>query len=183
MTGTTRTIRGPVAAVLVAALALATSACSPRETGAAAVVGERRVTTQELQNALTGLKAGNPQFAQVEQLDRLVLFDLIAEPYLVSAAEGAGLGVSPSEAQAALPATPNADPAAIRALRGQIALNKLNQAQATDALGAVASRLRSAGVRVSPRYGRFDDKTLSVVDAAPNWLPAPSPSATSTPTP
>ncbi len=180
MTGTTRTIRGPLVAAAVLAVALTTAACSPRETGAAAVVGDRRVSTQELQDALAGLKAGNPQFAEVAQLDRLVLFDLIAEPYLVKAAQTAGLGVSDSEAQAALPGTPQADPAAVRALRGQIALNKLNQAQSTEALDAVAATLRSEGVKVSPRYGRFDSQSLSVVDAAPNWLPTPTPSPSAT---
>lgn len=183
MTGTTRTIRGPIVAAALVVVALTTSACSPREAGAAAVVGDRRVTTQELQDALTGLKAGNPQFAQVQQLDRLVLFDLVAEPYLTRAAQQAGIGVSDSEARAALPGTPQADPAAVRALRGQIALNKLNQAQSSEALDAVAATLRSQGVRVSPRYGRFDDQTLSIVDAAPNWLPTPKPTATATPTP
>ena len=168
------------------AVALAAGACTPGEAGAAAVVGDRRITTEQLQGALKGLRTGNPEFAQVEQLDRLVLFNLIAAPYLIEAADAAGLGVAPSEAQAALPMTPDADPEAVRALQAQIALNKLNQAQKGEALAAVGARLRGAGVRVSPRYGRFDSTTLAVVQGQPNWLvpraePAPTDAPSTTP--
>lgn len=169
-------------AAAAAAVAVGASACSPAETGAAAVVGDRRITTDQLQQALTGLRAGNPDFAQVEQLDRLVLFDLIAEPYLMKAAQDAGLGVSPSEAQAALPRTPQANPEALRALQAQIALNKLNQGQKAQALAGVGTALRAARVKVSPRFGRFDAATLTVVDARPNWLVS-RPAATPTTTP
>lgn len=167
-----------------AAVVLGAAACTPSESGAAAIVGDRRVTTQDLESALDGLRTGNPEFAQVQDLDRLVLFDLVAEPYLVEAAQAAGLGVSPSEAQAALPQTPDAAPAALRALQAQIALNKLNQGQQAEALAAVGTRLREAGVRVSPRFGRFDAQSLSIVDGQPNWLvPAATPAATTVPTP
>ena len=165
------------------AVALAASACTPGEAGAAAVVGERRITTDQLQGALVGLRKGNPEFAKIEQLDQLVLFDLIAAPYLIEAADAAGLGVSPSEAQAALPQTPGANPNAIRALQAQIAFNKLNQGQKGEALAAVAERLRGADVRVSPRYGRFDAAALAIAPGQPNWLVPPAkPAPTDTPT-
>lgn len=169
--------------VAAAAVALGAGACSPAENGAAAVVGDRRITTDQLQRALTGLRAGNPEFAQVQQLDRLVLFDLVAAPYLLQAAQDAGLGVSPSEAQTALAKTPDADPEALRALQAQIALNKLTQGQKAQALAGVGTALRQAGVRISPRFGRFDTQSLTIVDAQPNWLvptptPTPTPSAT-----
>lgn len=177
-------VRRLAAPAMAAALALGLGACSPAETGAAAVVGDRRITTEQLQSALAGLRAGNPEFAQVEGLDRLVLFDLVAEPYLLEAARAAGLGVSPSEAQAALTQTPEANPDALRALQGQIALNKLTQAQKTQELAGVGTALRAAGVTVSPRYGRFDAQSLTIVDSQANWLvPGPSPSPTATATP
>lgn len=172
--------RAPLLAA-VAAVALTVGACSPAEAGAAAVVGGRRVTNDQLRQALDGLRAGNPDFAQVQGLDRLVLFDLLAEPFLTKAAQDAGLGVSPSEAQAALPKTPGANENALAALQAQIALNKLTQGQKAEALAGVGTALRKAGVKVSPRFGRFDAQTLSIVDAAPNWLPAPAPTPTATP--
>lgn len=164
--------RNPSLLVMAAAGAVALGACSPAESGAAAVVGDRRITTGQLQRALDTLRAGNPDFAQVKQLDRLVLFDLIAEPYLVQAAQDAGLGVSTSEAQAALPKAPGANADALRALRAQIALNRLDRGQKRTALDSVAAGLRREGVRVSPRFGRFDSTKMTIVDAAPNWLVA-----------
>lgn len=172
--------RVPILAA-AAAVALTVGACSPAEAGAAAVVGGRRVTNDQLQQALDGLRAGNPDFAQVQGLDRLVLFDLLAEPILTKAAKDAGLGVSPSEAQAALPKTPGANENALAALQAQIALNKLTQGQKGEVLAGVSSALTKAGVKVSPRFGRFDAKTLSIVNAAPNWLPTPAPTPTATP--
>ncbi len=168
------------------AMALVASGCTPGEAGAAAVVGDRRVTTEQLQGALAGLREGNPEFAQVEQLDQLVLFDLIAAPYLLEAADAAGLGVAPSEAQAALPQTPDANPDALRALQAQIAFNKLSQGQKGEALASVADQLRGAKVRVSPRYGRFDAATLAIATGQPNWLvpkaePAPTDAPPTTP--
>lgn len=163
-------------------VALGASACSPAQSGAAAVVGDRRVTTDQLQNALLDLRKGNPDFAKVEQLDRLVLFDLIAEPHLIKAARDAGLDVTDAEAQAALPQAPEANADALRALKAQIALNKLTQGQQGPALEGVATALRQEGVRVNPRYGRFDNQSLAILDAQPNWL-APRPTATPTPVP
>ena len=169
-------------ASVAGAMALVASGCTPGEAGAAAVVGDRRVTTDQLQGALTGLRQGNPEFAAVKQLDQLVLFDLIAAPYLLEAAEAAGLGVAPSEAQAALPQTPDADPDALRALQAQIAFNKLTQGQQGDALASVAERLRRANVRVSPRYGRFDASTLAIATGQSNWLKSkPEPAPTDAP--
>ena len=171
---------------VAAVMALVASGCTPGEAGAAAVVGDRRITTDQLQGALTGLREGNPEFAQVEQLVQLVLFDLIAAPYLLEAANSAGLGVAPSEAQAALPQTLDANPDALRALQAQIAFNKLSQGQKGEALASVADRLRRAKVRVSPRYGRFDAATLAVAASQPNWLvpkaePAPTDAPPTTP--
>ena len=174
------TCRVPILAA-AAAVALTVGACSPSEAGAAAVVGGRRVTNDQLQQALVGLRAGNPDFAQVQGLDRLVLFDLLAGPFLTKAAQDAGLGVSPSEAQAALPKTPSANENALAALQAQIAFNKLTQAQKGEALAAVSTALKQAGVKVSPRFGRFDATSLSIVAAAPNWLPTPAPTPTATP--
>lgn len=171
------TIAGPLRLIgLAAAAALALTACSPDQAGTAAFVGNRRITSQQLQGALDGLRKGNPQFAQVEQLDQLVLFDLIAEPYLLAAAAQAGIGVPAAQAQAELPQTPHANPEALRALRAQLALNLLKQGQKDAELNAVAAQLRAVRIRVNPRYGRFDKTKLQIAGSTPNWL-VPRPAA------
>jgi len=178
-----QTTRGLYLAAVAGAVVL-TAACSPEEAGAAALVGDRRITNEQLQSAVTDLREGSPDAAQVPQLDRLVLFAIIAEPYVLKAARDEGLGVSPSEAQAALPRSENPGPDAVRALQALIALNKLDQGQKQEALSGVATQLRDAGVRVSPRFGRFDPQAMRIVDAPPNWLvPAPKTPPTGAPAP
>lgn len=178
-----QTTRGLYLAAVAGALVL-TAACSPEEAGAAAVVGDRRITNEQLQSAVTDLREGSPDAAQVPQLDRLVLFAIIAEPYVLPAARAEGLGVAPAEAEAALPRGESPGPDAVRALQSLIALNKLEQGQKQEALSAVATQLRDAGVRVSPRFGRFDPQAMTIVDAQPNWLvPAPKTPPTGAPGP
>lgn len=178
-----QTTRGLYLAAVAGALVL-TAACSPEEAGAAAVVGDRRITNEQLQSAVTDLREGSPDAAQVPQLDRLVLFAIIAEPYVLPAARAEGLGVAPAEAEAALPRSESPGPDAVRALQSLIALNKLEQGQKQEALSAVATQLRDAGVRVSPRFGRFDPQAMTIVDAQPNWLvPAPKTPPTGAPGP
>ncbi len=168
---------------LAAAAALALTACSPDQAGTAAFVGNRRITSDQLQGALDGLRKGNTQFAQVDQLDQLVLFDLVAEPYLLAAAAKAGISVPAAQAQAQLPQTPHANPEALRALRAQLALNLLKQGQKDAELNTVAAQLRAVRIRVNPRYGRFDKAQLTITDAAPNWLAHPAaPAPTGAPT-
>ena len=49
-----RVVRGLTATVVAGALATGVAACSPREAGAAAVVGDRRITTAQLDEAVEG---------------------------------------------------------------------------------------------------------------------------------
>ena len=59
----TRTTRRIAAAALAAALAAGLSACSPKQTGAAATVGNRVVSVQDLHDAVEAVKSGNPDLA------------------------------------------------------------------------------------------------------------------------
>ncbi len=171
-----RTTRRIAVAALAAALAAGLSACSPKQTGAAATVGNRVVSVTDLHDAVEAVKSGNPDLAQVQGLDRYLLFDLIAAPYLLDAASTAGMGVSPSEAAAALPKASNPDPQAIRALQAQLAFQNLRQAGDTQSLEQVRHQLEAAGVAVNPRFGSFDPAGVTevnkptIVDQQPNWL-------------
>lgn len=158
-------------AVLALGLAAGLAACSPEEAGSAAVVGDRTVSTEDLEAALEGIRSGNEQFAQVPA--SAVLVDLIAEPYLLEAAREAGRPVSPDSAEALLTATSDPDERAVRVLQAQIALESLDE----GALREVSEQLQRVGVELNPRYGTFDASTLQISsDARPDWL-AESPDA------
>lgn len=179
-----RTTRRIAAAALAAALATGLTACSPDQVGAAATVGSRTVSIGDLHDAVEAVKSGNPDLAQVEGLDRYLLFDLIAAPYLLQAASDAGMGVSTDEAAAALPKATDPDPNAVRALQTQIAFQNLRQANDTQSLQRVREQLERAGVTVNPRFGTFnlagvtDVNTPTITDLEPNWL-----AGAATPTP
>lgn len=173
----TRTTRHRIAAAgMAAALAVGLGACSPSKTGAAATVDGRRITIADLQNAVRDVKAGNPELTQVQGLDRYLLFDLIAAPYLIDAASQAGMGVSTSQAQQVLPKKSDADPAALLALQAQLAFQALRQGNETAALTSVREQLERAHVQVNPRFGTFDPAGVTdpqkntIVAAQPNWL-------------
>lgn len=178
--------RGLRAAAAVAALALAAglSACSPSEPGAAAIVGDRQVSTQDVTAAVKGIRTGNPQLAQGGDLDRTVIFFLIISPFVLEQAQAAGAGVSADEARAQLPETNDPDPGAVEVLRTFLALQKLQQVGDTTALTTVQNRLKTAKVRVNPRFGRLEPNELQIVDRTPNWLvPVAAPAPTDQPVP
>jgi hypothetical protein len=151
-------------------LALTVGACSPREGGAAAVIGDRRITTEQVSAAVTGIERGNPQLGQNEGLDRTVLFFMIVSPYVLRAAEGKGVGVSDAQAAELLAQDATPDPDAVRVLRTYLALQGLQGAQATAELQRVQQEVAAAKPRLNPRYGRFDTQELTVAETAPNWL-------------
>jgi hypothetical protein len=155
-------------AVLVTALAV--GACSPRESGAAAVVGDRRITTDQLSGAVAGIKRGNPQLGANQGLDRTVLFFLIISPYVLRAAEAKGVGVSDAQAAKLLVRDIDPDPDAVQVLRTYLALQALQEAKGTAELQQVQQEVAAVKPRLNPRYGRFDTKELTVVSETPNWL-------------
>ena len=176
--------RGLTLAAAAAVLALGLAACSPAQAGAAAVVGQRRISTAEVSDAVTGIKQGNPQLAAGQGLDRTVLFFLVISPYVLSAAESNGVGVSDDTAKQMLPKTQDPDPGAVRVLRTFVALQRLQQEGKNDALNQIQKDVTAAKPELNPRYGRFDVKQMAVVDAPPNWLvPSSEPTASSGTTP
>jgi hypothetical protein len=196
---------GGAAVVLAASLILTPllGACGT-QAGSAAVVGDRRITVEELQTATAEVRTivGDP--SQVNQ--ELVLGWLIAHPYVEQVAAEHGKGVSTQDAEAFFTrakftnaqggSTPSE--ASVQAVQTAYALSLLTgqdtstpeaAKQATD---EVLADLKGAHVQVNPRYGTFDytwdDQTQSfpLSPRSSNWLqpaqsgqssPSPSPSS------
>jgi hypothetical protein len=169
---TGRTAIGLRAAAVAGVAALALAACSPDEPGAAALVAGERITTDQVSQAVKGIRQGNPEIAQTEGLDQTVLFYLVVAPFLLPRAEQAGAGVSESEVVTQLlpRAGSDPDPQSVRVLQTFLSLQKLQQAGATPVLEQVQQQIRSAKIRVNPRFGRLDTNQLQIVARQPNWL-------------
>jgi hypothetical protein len=170
------------AAAVAVAVGLAVSACTPAKAGAAAIVGDRRITSQQVNDSSQGIREGNPQLAQGDGLERTVLFYLVISPWVLSAAQSTGNGVSNQEAAKLLPDTKTPDPGSILVLRTFTALQKMQQAGASEALAQVQKDIGAADPKLSPRYGAFDVQQMSIVDAPPNWVvPKSEPTETTNP--
>jgi len=191
--------------VLAASLALTPllAACGT-QAGAAAVVGDRRISESELQTATAEVRTivGDP--SQVNQ--QLVLGWLIANPYVVQVAAEQGHGVSEQDAQTFFTrakftnaqggTTPS--PASLQAVQTAYALSLLTGQDtstpdsAKKATDEVLADLKAAHVKVNPRYGTFDyawdaqTQSFALSPTTPNWLqptqpaqPAATPSPSS----
>ena len=193
---------GGAAVVLVASLALTllVSACGT-QAGAAAVVGDRRITVGELQTATAEVRSilGDP--SQVSQ--QLVLGWLIAHPYVMQVATEQGHGVSPQDAlglftrakftNAQGGTTPSE--ASIEAVQTGYALSMLtgqgssSPEAAKKATDEVLADLKAAHVKVNPRYGTFDYKwdeqtqSFTLSPRSPDWLQPAQATATPSPSP
>jgi hypothetical protein len=190
-------IRGRVAVVALAAALAVTpliSACGTTQAGAAAIVGDRRITVDEVQTATEQLKGLVQDPSQITQ--QLVLGWLIANPYAVQVAGEQGKGVSRNDAlnffeqahftnsgggttpsEAAISAVQSAY--ALQLLTGQTA----DPQTAKKAVDEILADLKAAKVSVNPRYGAFDyawdDQTQSFTLSPRNeaWLATPRPTA------
>jgi hypothetical protein len=196
-----------LAATLLAAALL--SACGSTEPGAAAVVGDRRISVADVQSATTDIAAA---FPGQDVAPQQVLFFLISGPYIVDAAAKVNAGVSASEARAAMKAAitqnakaaPNPSPSGAGAAQPTAAavqpvepsdagvvvyqantaisnINRLDQATQKTAVDGIKAALAAAHIQVSPRYGTFDSTKLTIVPARQNWMSSPSPSAAAVP--
>jgi hypothetical protein len=165
----------PVALVLGAALAL--SGCGPQQAGAAAIVGDRVISDQDVQTAAQETNKGVEGLQQPFTASDTLVF-LIVSPYVLDAAAKGGHGVSESQAKAALTKLPNPSPATLEFARTFIALQGLTQEQVQGVLAEV----QKAKITVNPRYGKLDPKTLRLDTSEPNWIKkVPQANATTAP--
>ncbi len=174
-----RSMRFPIhsqSVVAVAIGAIALAGCSLGTPGVAAQVGKREISTEQLGAAVAGIKSGNAEYGRSPNLEQLTLTFLILAPIVEKIASAAGLGVSDDDAKSALAQDRTPDPQAVRVLKTFIAIQKISQAQGEQGVAQIQSALRAAKPKVNPRFGKFDAKSIAVVQDPPNWLqPKPSP--------
>jgi hypothetical protein len=192
----TRT-RGRVAVVAPAAaltLTLLLSACGTAQAGAAAVVGGRRITVDQVQTATEQLKGLVQDPTQITQ--QLVLGWLIANPYAVRVAGEQGKGVSRSDALSFFKqahftnssGTTTPSDAAVTAVQTAYALQLLtgqgsDPQSAKKAVDEILAELKAAKVTVNPRYGTFDytwderTQSFTMTPRKDAWIATPSPAA------
>ncbi len=166
-------------ALVVAAAVLALLVGCGTQAGAAAVVGERRITVSDLQQATRQIEryAGGSQRIDQQQ----VLFYVMATPFLLEAARRASVGVSEDDARRALEGrVTDPGPATLDFFRANLAVQRiqgLGEQQSQRILQRVIQDMNAAKPRVNPRYGAWDPRTSSITPATQNWIvPSPSPS-------
>jgi hypothetical protein len=183
-------VAAPATAVV---LALTLSSCGAPQAGAAATVGDRRISVAQVQSAYQDIVPLVGQDQQITQGQILNL--LILEPYLVKAAAGLGRGVSAQDARLDVSAAGSVNVnkltnAGLNVWRANLANTALqSDRSATDIQGTylqIGRELKADGVHVNPRYGAGIDYTdFSIVPEKPDWLKttttAATPEATATP--
>jgi hypothetical protein len=175
---TRSTRRMPRAAALVPAsavtAALLLSGCGgPAVSGAAAVVGDRRITESDLQVATRDLqKVVGPENPLTQPQ---VLSYMVVGPIALDVAAKNGIGVSQDDAVKVL-AGKVTDPSepTLLAARGAIALSQLSrgleQAASQQAYQDVLAQVKATSITVNPRYGVFDGERFAINPVSPNWL-------------
>jgi hypothetical protein len=173
---------------LAVVLALTVSGCGTREAGAAAVVGDRRISVADVQDGYRDISAtlGPDQRITQEQILNL----LILEPYLTRAAAAAGRGLSTQDARlnmqaAGLDEATKVSSAGLEVWRANMANTALQTSRSNEDIKAtyegIGRQLKADGVHINPRYGSgLDYDTFSIEAEQPNWLAAsatPSPTA------
>ena len=177
--------RAARALVPVAALvALAVTGCSSSQWGAAAVVGDRRITVNQVQQATTDIQQVLGPDAQLTQSQ--VLYWLVLAPYVLDAAARHGIGVSVDDARHEMQAVKDPSAAGLLAVRSAMAMGKLQgdleAPEAQKAYEEVRAEVDATKIRVNPRFGVFDPKQFIITPQQPDWLP-PTPTASATPAP
>lgn len=185
-----RTVRRMATLAALPALLLALAGCT-REAGAAAVVGDRRISVAELQAAYRDVKPLFGADSRVSQAD--VLMALIAEPYLVEEAGRLGQGVSDFDAgqqfEEVKDDVPDPSPAAITAVRAFMAAATLqsedrSREAITRSFQEIGDALDRDGVHINPRYGAsFNKDDFTLRPSSPNWLVKSSTSSEPSPQP
>lgn len=178
-------------ATTVLALSLALSGCQTREAGAAATVGDTRISVAEVQNAYADIVPLVGQDQAITQGDILNL--LILRPYLLQAAASEGRGVSMDDARQDVKAvgssdTTNLSAAGLKVWQANLANAALQRDQPETTIRAtydrIGQQLRKDRVKINPRYGAGIDYTnFSITPEKVNWLKVPGSAAAATDAP
>ncbi|RKE20855.1 SurA N-terminal domain-containing protein [Streptomyces sp. TLI_171] len=191
------------AALGVAVVAAALAACSgaPAHQGAAAVVGDERITIAQVEARVAAIRAGATAQADGKAneqpgLARHAVSDLILDRVVARALTDRHLSVTAAEigtARSSDVRTVGSDAVLAQLLlskqgvpaagiddfyRQQIGLTKLADGQdptSADGDALIRKALVDAGtalhIQVNPRYGSWDTARIGLTDVTENWLP------------
>jgi len=179
---------GALLAGTAAVLAVTLSGCGTiSQAGAAAVIGDRRISVSDVQDGYNDIVPLVGQDAGVTQAQILNL--LILEPYLTDAAADLGLGVSDQDARLSISSSGSVDgddlsAAGVEVWRANLANTALQTDRSTKEIAAtyasIEKELKAADVEINPRYGDgIDYSTFTLTQSTPNWI---SSTDTATPT-
>lgn len=204
MTSTSRiTIRRFAVAATIVAAVLTASGCSGAgiDAGAAAVVGDRRISVADVQTATQEFNMFPGLQQQVSQ--REILSYLVVGPLYEQTAASRGAGVSDDDAAKylvdnkwvnSLTGSKQPSPATVAFVRSGLSRSNLLPRQdgsgppvdeAIKTLQDISTQLKSTDIRINPRYGTltktFDPQgqgIFDIVPSTPKWLVSQSPTAT-----
>jgi hypothetical protein len=167
----TRTALRSLLAALAATALLA--GCGSMTAGAAAVVGDRRISVSEVQEATADAQTWVGQGGRISQTQ--ILYLLAVAPFVQDLAARYNARASEDDARRALATmVPNPCPGVLAVIRANISLNtmqeRIGQEQTIMALGEINQKLATLGFTVNPRYGSFDAKTGRFEPERGNWL-------------
>ncbi|MCE0535078.1 SurA N-terminal domain-containing protein [Kineosporia rhizophila] len=185
----TRRRVGALVAGASAVLAVTLSGCGSSQAGAAAVVGDRRISVAQVQEGYRDVLPLVGQDAGVTQAQILNL--LILQPYLSQAAADLGRGVSEQDARLDISSSGAVQPAdlseaGVEVWRANLANTALQTdraaAEITDTYSGIEEKLKAQGVHINPRYGNgIDYSTFTITQASPEWLKTAEAPATEAP--
>jgi parvulin-like peptidyl-prolyl isomerase len=156
-----RTLRGPLAAVVIAT-ALSVSGCGTADT--AAVVNGQVISESEAQQAAREI---NEAFTPQTPFDTpSAVSSLIAAPIINDVAKRVGKGESDAAARSAIPNVSEPAQATIDLVKANFALQRLTEPEKQ----MILDDLKKADITVNPRYGAFDADNASLEAPARNWL-------------
>ncbi|GII64565.1 hypothetical protein Skr01_46500 [Sphaerisporangium krabiense] len=199
-------VRAPqaVAAAVLACLAM-TACSSPVRVGEAATVGNERISTGELNDKIAEFQAAlkksniNESQLQIPSIPRAILLQLIAIRQFDGFAQRNGIAVTDGDVDKLISEQGGSQQLGMAALgkgvapsmarswvRGGVIYQKAlerfganltDQASVQAAQIKLVQQLEAVPVKISPRYGAWDNQQGGMVDEARFGKPAPSPSA------
>ncbi|RKS68621.1 peptidyl-prolyl cis-trans isomerase SurA [Motilibacter peucedani] len=205
-----RSPRSRPAALVAAALSVAAlAACAPVQAGSAAIVGDRRITTDSVRSTVDELVAQSPQVERTQALgatvSSMVEYALVDElaarqrpPVTVSDAEiaaarqqftaqaGGEEALTQAFLQQRVPRSGESTFLRSLLLRQKIAAQLAPAAASDDERSAAFAKAATAlqdelDIKVNPRFGRFDPKTFAVTPLASGGLATAASPAPSAP--
>jgi len=168
--GRTTASRLAFATTVVLGATLALSGCGAQQPGAAAIVNDTVISSQDVQTVADQLNKLAQGGQQLRTGDALI--SLILAPYVLAEAQRAGKAVSVSQAKQVIAKVPNPSPSTVKFVQMQLAIQQLDQASKTS----IVNQLNKVKITVNPRYGAFDAKQIALIPTAPNWIKTTAPS-------